>query len=265
METVVIRRLLDLNRQFYQTFGRDFSATRQRLQPGVTRLLGSVEGSGSVLDLGCGNGGLARALARRGFPGMYLGLDFSLPLLQEVGELPGNFIFTEADLTTSGWEEMVRLVVAGSGADVQSAGGRADRTGAEEAPRKVASFDFIFCFAVLHHIPSRTLRLEILEKVHALLSPGGRFIHSNWQFLNSEKLRGRIQPWTVAGLYDVDVDPNDYLLDWRSGGRGLRYVHHFDQAELEALASEAGFRVRETFISDGENGRLGLYQVWEKI
>jgi hypothetical protein len=58
------------------------------------------------------------------------------------------------------------------------------------------------------------------------------------------------------------VDAGDYLLDWRQGGSGLRYVHHFDEAELSALAATTGFRVLETFYSDGEGGRLGLYQVW---
>ncbi len=59
------------------------------------------------------------------------------------------------------------------------------------------------------------------------------------------------------------MDPGDYLLDWRRGGEGLRYVHHFSPEELAELAAETGFRVLETFWSDGEGGNLGLYQVWE--
>lgn len=62
----------------------------------------------------------------------------------------------------------------------------------------------------------------------------------------------------------AEVDPGDYLLDWRSGGAGLRYVHHFSEAELGELAHEAEFRVEETFYSDGETRNLGLYQVWRK-
>ncbi len=93
-------------------------------------------------------------------------------------------------------------------------------------------FDVVTAFAVLHHIPGATLRSCILEKVHNLLSPGGKFIHSEWQFLNSEKLKIRVQPWHEVGLTDKDVEPGDYLLDWRSGGRGLRYVHQFEEAEL---------------------------------
>ena len=95
-----------------------------------------------------------------------------------------------------------------------------------------------------------------------LLKPNGKFILSNWQFLNSEKLKARVQPWGRVGLSDSDVDEGDYLLDWRSGGEGLRYAHQFSEGELFGLAEQAQMKVEASFLSDGENGRLGLYQVW---
>ena len=128
----------------------------------------------------------------------------------------------------------------------------------------------ITAFAVLHHIPGKELRLNILRTVRPLLRPDGLFIHSNWQFLKSEKLRARIQPWEAAAVAGdalsrveaSNVDAGDYLLDWRSGGNGLRYVHHFNEPELNELAEATGFQILETFHSDGETGNLGLYQVW---
>jgi hypothetical protein len=104
-----------------------------------------------------------------------------------------------------------------------------------------------------------------------MLAPDGLFIHSNWQFLNSEKLKARVQPWEAAtiaepglsGLEVSDVDAGDYLLDWRRDGKGLRYVHHFDEAELHELAEATSFSVIDTFYSDGVTGDLGLYQVWK--
>ena len=124
-------------------------------------------------------------------------------------------------------------------------------------------FDRILTFAALHHLPGRQLHLRVLNAVRELLSTGGQFIHSNWQFLNSKRLRNRIHPWEEIGLQESDVEPDDYLLDWRRGGFGLRYVHHFSEEKLHLLAVETGFRVAETFYSDGETGDLGLYQVWE--
>jgi (p)ppGpp synthase/HD superfamily hydrolase len=96
-----------------------------------------------------------------------------------------------------------------------------------------------------------------------LSAEDGRFVLSNWQFLNSEKLKARVKPWKEVAIRESEVDAGDYLLDWRSGGVGLRYVHHFSESELSRLAQESGFIVLETFYSDGETGNLGLYQLWE--
>jgi hypothetical protein len=101
--------------------------------------------------------------------------------------------------------------------------------------------------------------------VHEILPPDGHFILSNWQFLNSPRLRRRVQEWSAAGLTELDVDQNDYLLDWRSGGTGLRYVHHFSENELAVLAESTGFENIETFYSDGKEGNLAVYQVWKKV
>jgi tRNA (uracil-5-)-methyltransferase TRM9 len=241
VKTEIAQRLIALNRQFYTDFGAPFSATRGRIQPGVKRVLDSLKGNETILDLGCGNGELARTLARDGHRGAYLGLDFSLPLLAEAESVPEGFSakFQEVDLT--------QLSVI---SDQLSVSG---------------GWSLITAFAVLHHIPSQGLRLDILRTVHRLLAHSGHFIHSNWQFLNSSRLRHRVKEWSEAGLSQADVDQDDYLLDWRSGGTGLRYVHHFSEAELSTLAASSGFRVVETFYSDGKEGNLAIYQTWQKI
>lgn len=236
MDVQTAQRLTALNREFYQTFARAFSATRQRLQPGVRRLLDDIQPTARVLDLGCGNGELGQALLARGHTGGSLGLDFSPGLLQAASaEAAPALEFRPADLTQPGWE----------------------------AGLPAAGFERITLFAVLHHLPGRALRLGLLRPACRLLAPGGRLYLSNWQFLNSPRLRQRIQPWSPAGFDERLLDPGDYLLDWRSQGQGLRYVHHFSPAELEELAAAAGFRIVNMYYSDGAEGNLGLYQVWE--
>ncbi len=84
---------------------------------------------------------------------------------------------------------------------------------------------------------------------------------SVWQFLQSPRLRRKIVLWEQVGLKQAAMDPGDYLLDWRRGGHGLRYVHHFETDELNTLCVHAGFHVDDIFYSDGENGTLGLYML----
>lgn len=239
MRDDTIRRLQHLNAQFYQTFASEFSNTRQRLQPGVRRLLPRILEQDNLLDLGCGNGELARQLARMRYSGEYTGVDFSPGLLEiAAADLPAAFRsqFIQADLLNPGWEAAL------------STGG----------------YGMVTAFAALHHIPGGTQRLRLLDSIYNLLQPNGIFIHSNWQFLRSPRLAGRIQPWEAVDLAAEDLEPGDTLLDWRQGGMGLRYVHHFSSSELTELAIQAGFRIEETFDSDGASGDLSVYQVWRK-
>jgi tRNA (uracil-5-)-methyltransferase TRM9 len=200
-----------------------------------------LTGDESILDLGCGNGELRRELTKRGHRGPYLGVDFSLPLLREAEVQPEGFLarFMEVDLT--------KLPVVSDQLTVEG------------------GWSLITAFAVLHHIPSTEKRLELLRVANQILKKDGLFIHSNWQFLNSEKLTARIQPWEAVNLSGAEVDTGDYLLDWRSGGQGLRYVHHFNEQELSDLAKESNFTIIDTFYSDGDPGNLGLYQIWQPI
>ncbi len=240
MNAATTERLISLNRRFYTDHGHAFSQTRGRVQPGVARLLDTLRGDESILDLGCGNGELARTLSRRGHRGRYLGVDFSPPLLDEAQReafaFPVEFI--QADLA--------ELSIKNDGLPL------------------TGGWPLITAFAVLHHLPGFDVRLALIRNVYELLNKDGIFIHSSWQFLSSPRLKARIQPWESAALASDDLDANDYLLDWKVGRRGLRYVHHFDEAELAELAHAGKFEVMDTFYSDGENKRLSLYQVWGK-
>jgi tRNA (uracil-5-)-methyltransferase TRM9 len=241
--------LLDLNGRFYQTFAGSFAETRRRIQPGVRAILQRIPPVGRWLDLGCGSGALAVEWARTGKTGLYLGLDFSAGLLEEAHRItqaephPGLAIeYRQVDLSAPDWNALLYG----------------------------QTFDGILAFASLHHLPGFDLRLGVLRLAASLLEPGGTFYHSEWQFMNSPKLAARRLPWETMGLSDAEVEEGDFLLDWRApqpgqeGQAGLRYVHLFSMQELEKLARDSGFVIRDTFESDGENGRLGLYQMWQK-
>ena len=236
MDSIEIDRLIEINRRFYRDFAAAFDSTRARLQPGVEEMLADLLPAARILDLGMGNGNLYQRLAQAGFQGEYTGLDFSPNLVRIAAGASGSSKkarFEVRDLSAQGWD--------------------ADLDG---------SFDRILAFAVLHHLPVALAR-AVLTRCRELLAPGGRMLLSCWQFLRSERWRGRIQDWSQVGLDRRALDPDDYLLDWQNGGQGLRYVHFYDEHSLHRLAGSTGFRVCETFYSDGKEGDLGLYQVWE--
>lgn len=257
MKPETAKKILDINREFYQTFAGQFSATRQRLQPGVQKILRTIPSNGSIIDIGCGNGEIWHTLKQLNFKGSYLGLDFSSNLLETA-------LRDEADYALAGSGSEAALLFASNsekGIFLQ-----ADLSSDDwDAWIPAQSFEIVFCFAVLHHIPANYLRQKILTKIHRLLKSDGYFYHSNWQFLNSPKLSARIQSWQTVEIDETDLDPGDYLLDWKAGGYGLRYAHQYSEGELTDLARQCRFHITGSFYSDGESGNLGLYQTWQAI
>lgn len=246
MKSQTAAELLEINRRFYSEFGNAFAATRNRIQPGVSKILTSIpiDQPSDWLDLGCGSGALGAIWAGQGRSGSYTGLDFSGPLLQE------------AEKATSGLssERMILQYLSGDLMDPDWPVSLPER-----------EFDGVLAFASLHHIPGRENHLRIFRQVRKLLKDDGRFIFSVWQFQNSPKLMQRVQPWEKAGLTREELEEGDTLLDWRYAlpenkeKQGLRYVHLFSETEIDGLAEESGFCLKNRFYSDGAEGNLALY------
>jgi 2-polyprenyl-3-methyl-5-hydroxy-6-metoxy-1,4-benzoquinol methylase len=232
MHPDIVQELLALNSRFYQSFAAEFSATRGRLQPGVEQLRGEINPEWQVLDIGCGNGAFGRALIQGGHTGDYLGIDASEGLIAAARAGKGRY--EVRDLSREDWHRGLAPI-----------------------------WDLVTAFAVLHHFPEPEQQ-RIVAQVWERLAPGGQFMLSNWQFLNSPRLVARIQPWSRAGIESSAVSSADYLLDWRRGGEGLRYVYHFSDARLAELAAQTGFNQHRSFASDGKEGNLAQYQIWRK-
>jgi tRNA (uracil-5-)-methyltransferase TRM9 len=265
-------RLLQLNRNFYDQFAAEFSASRATLTPGILRALRALEGSRSLLDLGCGDGRIEKALVSGVIPNQvlrYVGVDFSAGLLR---------------LRSTGRADIDPQDAAG--VDPQGAAGAdphgAARADPHDAPARIdcrfaladlsssdwsdeaglgaERFHAITCFAALFHIPGHEDRARLLRQIRERLSPGGKAAISIWRFLHLLSLRDKIVPWGEdRGILASEVDPGDYLIDWRRGGTGLRYVHHFEDDELDQLLLSAGLRIVERYRSDGRTGDLSLF------
>jgi SAM-dependent methyltransferase len=243
MNTSTARRLIRLNRAFYDQFAAEFAATRAALSPGMRRALGTLHECRSLLDLGCGDGRVGRYLAAGRVPNRvtcYRGVDGSQRLLDQFATgasrpLPRDFVCTQADMASANWHRHPAL--------------------------GTRPFEAAVCFAALFHVPGPRRRLRLLRAMHSRLVPEGRAAVSVWQFLHVPRIRRKVVPWKTIGLTADQVDRGDLLLDWRRGGCGWRYVHHFEPAELEELCHRAGFSVVESYRSDGATGDMSLFLI----
>lgn len=238
MNLILVQKLNRINHGFYSAFAHSFAESRSLAQPSLNRLLAYVPPAASVLDLGCGNGRVARILDKERPGARYYGMDFSDGLIQiarnACAQLRNVQVdFGVADLTRPDWSTAV--------------------TGCE--------FDTIMVLAVLHHIPAFENRLAILVALRDYLKPGGYLTLSAWQFTTNERMRRKIVPWSRVDLDETGLEPGDFLLDWKRGGLGYRYCHLIDQDELDRLAASSGFKLLDAFRADGKEGDLSLFAI----
>jgi SAM-dependent methyltransferase len=245
MNVVTQRQLLELNRTFYIKVTADFDRTRGGLVAGWQPLLKYIPTAKAdepiwVLDVGCGNGRFARALEQKATPLCYVGVDADPTLLALAADHTADLVhtqvsFVQASLDEPGWSKGVHTLHD--------------------------AYAIIVCFATLHHFPSFSLRLRVMQEMASLLAPDGLLLFSNWQFLTSERFVQKQIDWREIGLSVEDVEPGDALLPWQQGGYAIRYVHQIDALEMERLASATGLKVIDSFYADGKEGNLNLYSV----
>ena len=120
-----------------------------------------------------------------------------------------------------------------------------------------------WCFAVLHHLPGNELRLQILHKVRSLLPLEGASSTRSGSSSTARACWLASNPGKRSAYPQLTSTPVTTCWIGARGVRDYAMCTHFSETELEELAGLAGFEVVETFLSDGENQRLGLYQVWQ--
>lgn len=239
MDSETVNKLLEINRNFYSQFSADFSDSRSGERFNLDPFRQYLSDGIGLLDVGCGNGRLANALEQTGLTLDYVGIDGSSELVAyaraQTGALQSiRTSFHVADLTTSTWSSSVS---------------------------NLAPLDAILALAVLHHIPGFDLRSQIVKEIRSLLKPGGIFIMSNWQFTQNDRLRKKIVDWSQVGVDPTRLDPNDYLLDWKRGGTGYRYVHLVTESEVIAIAQAAHLNILAQFYADDD---LNLYSILQR-
>ncbi len=244
MKPEFIERLNQINRKFYSAFAASFSEARSELGREVQAILPYIADGARVLDIGCGNGRVAALLARHRRAVTYVGIDSSSELIarcqSQVAGKSQSMVFRVVDITQPGWPSSLTRFAAREG---------------------IGGFDCVLMLAVLHHIPGGQARARLMRQVRELLGPQGCAIVSTWQFMDNERMRKKIVPWSSVGIDERELEPGDALLSWKRGGVGLRYCHWIGEQEMRALAEQAGLNVVGVFRAGGREGNLSLYAV----
>lgn len=184
-----------------------------------------VRNGQSVLDLGCGNGILLyRYLASKSIS--YTGVDISKKLLAIarkkalLAPVRGPYCFVRASL--------------------------------EKLPLADKSFDWVFCFAALHHLPQEA-RLPAVKEMWRVLKPGGKAAITVWNLYSDFAVEKFGLNWSKNG------GDGDVLIPWKASSEKVinRYLHAFTKEELSDLFKKAGFRkVSAHYVSKQSGQRV---------
>jgi len=206
-------KILEGVKEDYNRIAGHFSKTRAYFWPDAKFLLDYIKEGDLVLDLGCGNGRAFREIKEKGAE--YVGVDFSEELIKEA-----KFIHTEADFRIAN---------------------------ALQLPFVDEFFDKIYCFAVLHHIPSQQLRKEFMEEAQRVLKSGGILILTVWDLWSNPRAKKVLFRNRLKKLFFASsLGWNDIFYLWKDAGGEIlakRYVHMFKQREIVRLVRKSGLEI----------------------
>ena len=220
MDSKYAKKILDKTVLDYNSIADKYSRVREKDWPEFNFLFDKyLSPNDKVLDLGCGNARFYQSFKNKGVD--YLGIDVSSKLI----EIAKNN-YPEGKFEVSSIESILS-----------------------------DSFDKVYSIAVLHHIPSREMRLSFLKEIKRVLKDNGSLILTVWNLKEKMKKRSFLD-W-------FRLDKGDVFLPWY-GSRDT-YFHCFNLEELIQLVSEAGFDIIDKGeILVGERPYSNFYIVGRK-
>lgn len=223
--------LLVKTREDYNLIADEFSTTRQNIWQETRFLFDDYLIPGDkVLDLGCGNARYYPLFKEKSVE--YIGIDSSKDLIQISKDM-----YPDADFRV---EDALNLSFPDN------------------------YFSDVYSIAVLHHLPSRELRLKFLNEAKRVLRPGGLLILTVWKFY-------QIKQWLFLLKYTLLKIIGKSKLDWKDilepwGKKAERYYHWFSKKELEELIKETGFEIEKSgIVKNKKRNRQNIFIVAKKL
>ncbi|OWK27269.1 MAG: hypothetical protein US76_01030 [Parcubacteria group bacterium GW2011_GWA2_38_13b] len=250
MDKIYAKKISEDTRRNYNLIADDFSRTRRNLWPELSFLKEYVENGDKILDLGCGNGRLIELF--KDMDVEYVGVDSSEKLIEEAKNKFSifNFQFLLND-QISKFSIKPKFIVA-DGINL---------------PFPDNYFDKIFSIAVLHHIPSRELRLKFLSEARRVLKKDGIAVFTVWNLWQKKGIKFQIKYFFLKILGLSRLDFKDILMPYAAkNAKVLRYYHAFTKKELNNLFLKAKFTANKAgLLSRGdEKGNYYNYYIIAK-
>ena len=213
------KEILDIVKKNYSEIAAHYSETRKKeLWPELVDLTKNIPGDSRVLDVGCGSGKLLKVLQEKKV--YYLGIDPCAELLKKAKEQFLDFKFSKGDILNLGAINEL-------------------------------NFDYVFCIAVLQHIPGKDLQIKALKQLKNKLSKDGKIILSVWNLWSQEKYCKLIWKFQLLKLINKNkMDFGDILFDWKNPqGENIskRYYHAFRLFELKKIIKKSGLKIEKIY------------------
>jgi SAM-dependent methyltransferase len=233
MDQQTQEKLLDIVERNYEEIADDFNQTRKKhLWPEIIELAKDVKNGDRVLDVGCGNGRLLGDFTSKEIN--YTGVDSSEKLI--------NF-------AKSNFPEYKFLV--GNILEL------------DKIPE--IDFNYVFCIALMHHIPGEDLRIKALNQLANKVKADGRITLTVWNLWSQRKFRKLIWKTELEKLvYKMfprfrKAKSRDPEFALRTSGdfgdmifkgfkqKSERYYHAFTKHELKKIIKQAGLKIDKLY------------------
>jgi len=238
-------KIIKINTEGYDKVADSFSQSRDYFWKEFHFLKNIVKNEDKILDIGCGNGrflGFLKedcncedCIEKKLNSFQYSGIDSSNELIKIAKEKYKDTLYAEFETGN-----------------------------ATELPHEENSFNKIFSFAVIHHIPSKELQAKFMSEAYRVLKNDGVFVLSSWNLWGT-KHRTLIYKNIIKKIFGLSkLDFKDIIIHYFGEGKGERFLHAFTKKELENLAKKAGFKIEKSEITKMQSGQRNYLIVCRK-
>jgi len=231
MDLTEAKKIMELNKRFYDLLADDFAQSRANVWEDFKSLGEYFREGDQVLDLGCGNGRFFDLVCGQGKTARYFGVDNSARLIELAKQKypQGQFLVNDG----------------------------------LELPFGDNFFDKVLCIAVLHHLPGYDLRREFLRQAQRVLKKDGVLVLTTaFLSLGSRRWLPILKYSWLKIIGRSRLDWGDFYEPWSD--KGVRYYHNFSAKEMRELLEDVGFKIENIGFLTRKSGEKNIVVVARK-